>query len=159
MASKYSALPDIDDQPDVYETPDSGDVAHATTLGDQSSDEDDGNENVVRSRVSVKDASARFKDSVVESSGIDFTDRLTRRKKAMYRSYVRRPAALETSEYELLPKDLELQETSIQKLRRLMFEVQELNEEVEKKKVGLLTNSDLLSKFTTTLQSFLDGSD
>ncbi|KAI7857790.1 Dynamitin-domain-containing protein [Circinella umbellata] len=138
MASKYSTLPDIDDQPDVFETPDSGDVGPLTnTLGGQSSDEDDGNENVVRSRVSVKDASARFKDSIVETSGIDFTDRLTRRKKAMYRSYVRRPTALETNEYELLPKDLELQETSIQKLRRLKFEIQELNEEIEKKKVCL----------------------
>ena len=56
----------------------------------------------------------------------------------MYRSYVRRPAALETNEYELLPKDLELQETSIQKLRRLKFEIQELNEEIEKKKVFFL---------------------
>ncbi|KAI9258822.1 Dynamitin-domain-containing protein [Phascolomyces articulosus] len=153
MASKYSTLPDIDDQPDVFETPDSGDVDQPTTLGDQSSDEDDGNENVVRSRVSVKDASARFKDSIVESSGIDFTDRLTRRKKAMYRSYVRRPAALETSEYELLPKDLELQETSIQKLRRLMFEVQELNEEVEKKKESEaetenVSQADLLSQIS-----------
>ena len=55
----------------------------------------------------------------------------------MYRSYVRRPTALETNEYELLPKDLELQETSIQKLRRLKFEIQELNEEIEKKKVCL----------------------
>lgn len=55
----------------------------------------------------------------------------------MYRSYVRRPPALETNEYELLPKELELQETTLQKLRRLMYEVQELNDEVEKSKVKL----------------------
>ena len=71
-----------------------------------------------------------------KNNNLDFTDRLTRRKKAMYRSYVRRPAALETNEYELLPKDLELQETSIQKLRRLKFEIQELNEEIEKNDKG-----------------------
>lgn len=63
---------------------------------------------------------------------LDFSDRLTRRKKAMYRTYVRRPPTLETDEYEILPKDMVLQETRLQKLRRLMFEVQELNEEIEK---------------------------
>lgn len=53
----------------------------------------------------------------------------------MYRSIVRRPAALDTNEYEMLPRELELQETPMQKLRRLMYEVQELNEHVEKSKV------------------------
>jgi hypothetical protein len=66
---------------------------------------------------------------------IDFSDRLTRRKKAMYRTYVRRPPAMETSEYEILPKNLSLDETPLQKLRRLMYEVQELNDEMEKAKV------------------------
>ena len=65
----------------------------------------------------------------------DFSDRLTRRRKAMYRTFVKRQT-LETSEYELIPKELALQETSLQKLRRLQFELQELSEEVEKKKVG-----------------------
>ncbi|KAI9018621.1 Dynamitin-domain-containing protein [Phycomyces nitens] len=131
MTSKYSALPDIDDQPDVYETPDVSEEAPAMSFDDQTSDYE--NENVVRSRVSVKDASARFTNSVVISDDTDFSDRLTRRKKAMYRTYIRRPPALETDEYELLPKDLALEETPLQKLRRLMFEVQELNELVEKK--------------------------
>lgn len=54
----------------------------------------------------------------------------------MYKSYTRRP--LETTEYELLPKELELQETALQKLRRLMYEVQELNEQVEKSQVCYL---------------------
>ncbi|ORZ03058.1 Dynamitin-domain-containing protein [Syncephalastrum racemosum] len=136
MASKYSALPDIDDQPDVYETPDVSDRVQTAAINDaQSSDEDDGNENVIRARTSVKDASARFKDSVVDTSGTDFSDRLTRKKKAMYRSYVRRPPSLDTNEFELLPRQVELQETPLQKLRRLMYEVQELNETVEKEKV------------------------
>lgn len=54
----------------------------------------------------------------------------------MYRTYVRRPPAMETNEYEILPKNLSLQETPLQKLRRLMFEVQELNEQVENTKVN-----------------------
>lgn len=66
---------------------------------------------------------------------LDFSDRLTRRKKAMYRTFVRRPPAMETNEYEMLPKDMTLEETPLQKLRRLMFEVQELNDDIEKSKV------------------------
>lgn len=61
---------------------------------------------------------------------IDFSDRLNRRKKAMYRTFVRRPN-LESSEYEILPKEMILQETPIQKLRRLMYEVKELGQEAE----------------------------
>lgn len=61
---------------------------------------------------------------------IDFSDRLNRRKKAMYRTFVRRPN-LESSEYEILPKEMILQETPVQKLRRLMYEVKELGQEAE----------------------------
>lgn len=48
----------------------------------------------------------------------------------MYRTFVRRPN-LETPEYEVLPKDMALQETPLQKLRRLMYEVKELGQEAE----------------------------
>jgi hypothetical protein len=61
---------------------------------------------------------------------IDFSDRLNKRKKAMYRTFVRRPN-LETPDYEVLPRDVVLQETPVQKLRRLIFEVQELGREAE----------------------------
>ena len=61
---------------------------------------------------------------------VDFSDRLNKRKKAMYRTFVRRPN-LESSEYEILPKEMLLQETPIQKLRRLMYEVKELGQETE----------------------------
>ncbi|KAL9542853.1 hypothetical protein MBANPS3_008397 [Mucor bainieri] len=150
MSSKYSALPDIDDQPDVYETPDSADNVTNVSYENQSSDEDD-NENVVKSRVSVKDAANRFKGSIVDSTDTDFSDRLTRRKKAMYRTYVKRPPAMETNEYEILPKNLSLDETPLQKLRRLMYEVQELNDEMEKAKEPAdaketISQSDILSQ-------------
>ncbi|KAF7721825.1 Dynactin subunit 2 [Apophysomyces ossiformis] len=154
MSSKYSGLPDIDDQQDVYETPDVSEGLQNTVFDDQASDDD--NENVVRANVSVKDATAKFQDSVVDATGTDFSDRLTRRKKAMYRTYVRRPPALETDEYEILPKELALQETSLQKLRRLMFEVQELNEELSKTdenttpetRESHISQADLLSRLS-----------
>ncbi|KAI8883872.1 Dynamitin [Backusella circina FSU 941] len=134
MTSKYSALPDIDDQPDVFETPDAGEESPVLSYDNQSSDDDD-NENVIKSRVSIKDATSRFKGSIVDSTDTDFSDRLTRRKKQMYRTYVKRPPAIESNEYEILPKQLSLEETPLQKLRRLMYEVQELNDEMEKAKV------------------------
>ncbi|KAG1465750.1 hypothetical protein G6F46_000551 [Rhizopus delemar] len=141
MTSKYSSLPDIDDQPDVYETPDADENAPVISYENQkqSSDED---ENVIKSHVSVKDAANKFKESVVDATDIDFSDRLTRRKKAMYRTFVRRPPAMETNEYEMLPKDMTLEETPLQKLRRLMFE--DKQEPVDEKEA--ISQSDILSQ-------------
>ncbi|KAI7903359.1 Dynamitin-domain-containing protein [Cokeromyces recurvatus] len=135
MTSKYSTLPDIDDQPDVYETPDTVNNTTNVSYENQSSDDDD-NDDLIKAHVSIKEASNIFKNSIVDSTDIDFSDRLTRRKKAMYRTFVKRPPAIETNEYEILPKNISLDETPLQKLRRLMYEVQELNDELEKTKVS-----------------------
>ncbi|KAF9565132.1 Dynactin subunit 2 [Mortierella alpina] len=153
MSSKYSTLPDIDTQPDVYETVDDAGDRGARIQGmdgkDYESDEE--REGIDRSAVSVKDAAARFKDCVVDNSSADFSDRLNKRKKAMYRTFVRRPN-LESSEYEILPKEMLLQETPIQKLRRLMYEVKELGQETEliekqgaELSAGEISHKDLLS--------------
>ncbi|KAF9934156.1 hypothetical protein FBU30_003180 [Linnemannia zychae] len=152
MSSKYSTLPDIDTQPDVYETADNtsdrlsqirgmdGKVVNEALMdgffynmqfhGSEDYESDEEREGIDRSAVSVKDAAARFKDCVVDNSSADFSDRLNKRKKAMYRTFVRRPN-LESSEYEILPKEMILQETPVQKLRRLMYEVKELEQEAE----------------------------
>ncbi|KAF9174406.1 Dynactin subunit 2 [Mortierella sp. AD011] len=131
MSSKYSTLPDIDTQPDVYETTeDTSDRSRAQGMDSKDYESDEEREGIDRSAVSVKDAAARFKDCVVDNSSADFSDRLNKRKKAMYRTFVRRPN-LESSEYEILPKDMILQETPLQKLRRLMYEVKELGQEAE----------------------------
>ncbi|KAG0246877.1 Dynamitin-domain-containing protein [Mortierella sp. GBAus27b] len=132
MSSKYSTLPDIDTQADVFETPDDADDHGVGPKGMDSKDNesDEEREGIDISAVSVKDAAARFKDCVVDNSSADFSDRLNKRKKAMYRTFVRRPN-LETPDYEVLPRDVVLQETPVQKLRRLIFEVQELGQEAE----------------------------
>ncbi|KAG0320074.1 Dynactin subunit 2 [Dissophora globulifera] len=132
MSSKYSTLPDIDTQPDVYETSEDANDRAARVPGMDSKEyeSDEDREDIDRSAVSVRDAAARFKDCVVDNSSADFSDRLNKRKKAMYRTFVRRPN-LESSEYEILPKEMVLQETPMQKLRRLMFEVKELGQEAE----------------------------
>ncbi|KAF9366030.1 Dynactin subunit 2 [Mortierella sp. NVP85] len=132
MSRKYLTLPDIDTQPDIYETPDDVDENGTSLKGMDSKDyeSDEEREDIDRSAVSVKDAASRFKDCLVDNSSADFSDRLNKRKKAMYRTFVRRPN-LDTPEYEVLPKDMALQETPIQKLRRLMYEVKELGQEAE----------------------------
>ncbi|KAG9290543.1 hypothetical protein G9A89_020913 [Geosiphon pyriformis] len=129
MSSKYSALPDIDTQPDVYETPDSLEDAEASDDGFVISEE--AHEDIVREKISVNEAVDKFKDSVVDASETDFSDRLSRHKKQMYKIFIRKPV-LETTEYDILPRERVLQETPLQKLRRLTFEVQELDEEIEK---------------------------
>ncbi|KAG0358932.1 Dynactin subunit 2 [Podila minutissima] len=153
MSSKYSTLPDIDTQPDVYETADdSGDrSSRIQGMDGKDYESDEEREEIDRSAVSVKDAAARFKDCVVDNSSADFSDRLNRRKKAMYRTFVRRPN-LESSEYEILPKEMILQETPIQKLRRLMYEVKELGQEAELNEKqgtelagGQISHKDLMS--------------
>lgn len=75
----------------------------------------------------------------------------------MYRTYVRRPPAMETNEYEILPKNLSLDETPLQKLRRLMFEVQELNDEMEKAKVIAITILNNMYILTKSLQEPADA--
>ncbi|KAF9109960.1 Dynactin subunit 2 [Mortierella sp. AM989] len=132
MSSKYSTLPDIDTQPDVYETTEDTSDRGSRTQGMDSKDfeSDEEREGIDRHAISVKDAASRFKDCVVDNSSTDFSDRLNKRKKAMYRTFVRRPN-LESSEYEILPKEMILQETPLQKLRRLMYEVKELGQEAE----------------------------
>ncbi|KAF9157702.1 Dynactin subunit 2 [Actinomortierella ambigua] len=131
MSNKYSTLPDIDTQPDVYETVDDVEERTSNVLGMDSKgfESDEEREDIDKSAVSVREAAARFKSATGDSNN-DFTDNLNRRKKAMYHTFMRRPA-LESSEYEILPKDLALQETPLQKLRRLQYEIKELAQEAE----------------------------
>jgi len=153
MSSKYSTLPDIDDQPDVFETEDTIGNDHIRSFESQDGQySDDDNDDVDKQGLSVGDAASRFQGAIVDASDTDFSDRLTRRRKAMYRTFVKRPT-LETSEYELIPKELALQETPLQKLRRLQYELQELSEEVEKKKEDEVASTevrqgDLLSQIS-----------
>ncbi|CAG8528058.1 7343_t:CDS:2, partial [Racocetra persica] len=135
MSSKYSALPDIDTQPDVYETPDTVEDAEVSDDGVSVSTYqllfpsiEEQNEDIVNDKITVGEAVDKFKDSTGEAAETD-AERAILHKKQLYKQYVKRPL-----EYEILPRDPALQETPLQKLRRLQYEIQELNEEVEKKK-------------------------
>ncbi|CAG8459292.1 10484_t:CDS:2 [Cetraspora pellucida] len=145
MSSKYSALPDIDTQPDVYETPDTVEDAEVSDDGFPSIEEQ--NEDIVNDKITVGEAVDKFKDNTGEAAETD-AERAIQYKKQLYKQYVKRPL-----EYEILPRDPALQETSLQKLRRLQYEIQELNEEVEKKKdeasINTLNHNALASQILT----------
>ncbi|KAJ2955622.1 hypothetical protein NQZ79_g8401 [Umbelopsis isabellina] len=155
MSSKYATLPDIDDQPDVYETEDTSDRLR-TFESQDAQYSDDENEDVDRQGISLENAASRFQGAVVDASDTDFSDTLTRRRKAMYRTFVKR-STLETSEYEMLPKDLALQETPLQKLRRLQYELQELSEEVEKKREEEVMSTEIRQSDLLSQVSFLQS--
>ncbi|TPX59453.1 hypothetical protein PhCBS80983_g02455 [Powellomyces hirtus] len=135
--SKYSTLPDLDTQPDVYETPDAIDDGSNTvgafgsfshdTYSDVSDDEDA--EGVVRSSMSVSTASQRF--SSADAGGaqqVDFSGTIGRRRRP-----ARRKGALpDQDEYSMVgTAGTREKETPVQKLRRLIFEVEELGKEIE----------------------------
>ncbi|CAG8478163.1 5637_t:CDS:2 [Paraglomus brasilianum] len=150
MSSKYSNLPDIDNtQPDIYETPDATEEPEVSDDGYILAEE--GSEDIVREKISVSSGIDKFNDSVVDATDTDFSDRITRHKKQMYKTYVRKPNP-EASEYEFVPRQPAFPETPAQKLRRLMVEVQELNDEVEKNKedpsLAKVERTDLVSQIS-----------
>ncbi|CAK7217718.1 hypothetical protein SEUCBS140593_003303 [Sporothrix eucalyptigena] len=99
---KYSALPDLDTAPDIYETPELTDDNSTvlTTTGrspsaedsdaDDNSDADDANSiGILRTRVRVDQARSRFHGSTVDARGVDFSDRVDGKRKS-YRTTTRR---------------------------------------------------------------------
>ncbi|KAJ3087638.1 hypothetical protein HK102_010594 [Quaeritorhiza haematococci] len=162
--SKYSTLPDLDTAQDVYETPDisaddpsslaapgpGGALSRdSLNLSDFSSDDDNDNDEIVRSSLTVSTASQRFTDAVLDSSNVDFSGQIKKRTKRVRRRLSRRLPDRE--EYAILPYlgggvgagaqkagGAVEKETTLQRLRRLMFEVQDLGEELEKEKAEAL---------------------
>ncbi|KAJ1958467.1 hypothetical protein EC988_000289 [Linderina pennispora] len=119
-ASKYANLPDIDrEQPDVYETPD-------VPQDEMNLDEPEVpvSEDISTSGVSVNNAAARFR---LAAGDVDSATALKK-----YQS-----SLLRTLQLESLSGDLEvssqsaLNETPEQRLRRLVFETQELRAQLE----------------------------
>ncbi|RHZ46642.1 hypothetical protein Glove_610g7 [Diversispora epigaea] len=149
MSSKYSALPDIDTHQDIYETPDSPEDVEVED--DEYPNIDEPNEDIISEKIIVGDTIGKFKETPGETNETE-AEKANRHKKLLYKQYIKR-TALDTNEYEIIPKDPELKETPLQKLRRLMFEVQDLGEEIEKNKDNETPNkpphSALLSQISS----------
>ncbi|XP_056418536.1 dynactin subunit 2 isoform X1 [Hyla sarda] len=104
-------------EPDVYET---------TDLPEDDQAEFDAEEltstSVEHIIVNPNAAYDKFKDKKIGTKGLDFSDRISKTKRTGY----------ESGEYEILGEGIGLKETPQQKYQRLLHEVQELTQEVEK---------------------------
>lgn len=118
----------------MYETPDPTDNQSATLgydyddFSDDDSDDDD-DARIVRESVSVAAASERFAGAKAIPAEADLSGRVGRGRRPGYR----KRGLPERQEYAIVV-GAKQKETPVQRLRRLMFEVEELGEEVAKAK-------------------------
>ncbi|XP_041367213.1 dynactin subunit 2-like isoform X2 [Gigantopelta aegis] len=116
---KYANLPGIDlNSPDVYETEDLPEEDQPT-IKDQVTADDSAVEKIP---LDTKTAFSTFKGKVVDSSGLDFSDRISKTRRTGY--------AVGQDEYEMLEHGSRTAETPQQKYQRLQHEIRELAEEV-----------------------------
>ncbi|XP_074658882.1 dynactin subunit 2-like [Tubulanus polymorphus] len=115
---KYQNLPGIAyDQPDIYE---SGDLPEA----DQSNQlEELNSESVEHVQCKPNEAYSKFKGSKLDSSNLDFSDRISQSRRT---GYVALP------EYEMASSEDRSQESPAQKYHRLQHEIRELADETKK---------------------------
>jgi hypothetical protein len=128
-------------------------------------DSDEENQDIVNAKLSISGATEKFQDAVIESAGVggcwcrqsvhwqctlysllrtDFSDKLSSRRRNMYKSFVRRghPTDLPgDGDFELAGGHTqpEVKETPLQKYRRLLYETKELEQDLSK--VGVLGGS------------------
>ncbi|KAG1930159.1 dynactin subunit 2 isoform X2 [Pimephales promelas] len=115
---KYANLPGIaSNEPDVYETSDLPEDDQA-----QFESEELCSDSVERIVVNPNAAYDKFKDKHVSTKGLDFSDRISKKSRVGY----------ESGEYELLAEGCGVKETPQQKYQRLVNEIHELCQEVER---------------------------
>ncbi|XP_065128521.1 dynactin subunit 2 isoform X2 [Paramisgurnus dabryanus] len=115
---KYANLPGIaSNEPDVYETSDLPEDDQA-----QFESEELCSDSVERIVVNPNAAYDKFKDKHISAKGLDFSDRISKSRRVGY----------ESGEYELLAEGCGLKETPQQKYQRLVNEIHELCQDVEK---------------------------
>lgn len=144
---KYSALPDLDTAPDIYETPELTD-GQTNTVKSTSDDElEDGEPDagVVKQRLRPGQARARFTG---DSRDVDFSDRVNSKRKS-YMVTNRRHRILEDGTEELGDfSDDEEPETLDRKVKRLQREVEEARAEYANQKAT--AQNDSIAESTTS---------
>ncbi|KAK3702863.1 hypothetical protein QZH41_014135 [Actinostola sp. cb2023] len=126
--SKYENLPGIDNQPDVFETPD---VDNKKQNGLESN-EDVADENVEILNIDTRKAYDSFKGRYLDPSASDFSDSIGLKHRKGYKA---------KTEYEILGESKE-KETPDQKYQRLQHEMRELAEELEQIKGAALDEKE-----------------
>ncbi|KAL1856358.1 hypothetical protein VTK73DRAFT_8295 [Phialemonium thermophilum] len=142
LSRKYAALPDLDSAPDIYETPeltDDNSTIPGTTVrsaSDNEFDDDVDGAGISRTRLRIDEARSRFMPASVDARDVDFSDRLTAKRKS-YKASSRRQRILEdgTEEYGEL-SDEEEGESLERKLARLKREIEEAKEEYGRRKAA-----------------------
>lgn len=116
---KYANLPGIAfNEPDVYET---GDLPEDDQAQFESELEELCSEVVERIVINPNAAYDKFKDKLVNTKGLDFSDRISASRRVGY----------ESGEFEILGEGSGVKETPQQKYLRLVNEIQELSKEVD----------------------------
>merc|ERR1712141_520744 len=144
---KYANLPGIAiDQPDLYET---DDLPESDQHLDFDVEETDAVETL---HISATEAAGKFKGKQLETSNVDFSDRIRRSKQKGYIAW--------TGDYELAAKDED--ENIEQRYQRLNCEVRQLLDDLDQMKVSgteKVGNQSLvgLVKLTGMLQDQLSG--
>ncbi|XP_074623051.1 dynactin subunit 2-like isoform X1 [Acropora palmata] len=117
VRSKYSYLPGIDKEPDVFETPD------VVEKGEKNVDSpvQNGDENVHLLKIDTNEAFTKFSGKYLHAGDVDFSGRSGPRK---MKGYVTK------TEYEMLEEGT-VKETPQHKFNRLQHEIRELAEELE----------------------------
>ncbi|KAG9999764.1 hypothetical protein KCU78_g15726, partial [Aureobasidium melanogenum] len=127
---KYAALPDLDESPDTYETPDLTDDASTlptSTAWSETSDTE-ANPNISRTKLQPDEARSQFQSSRVDARETDFSDRVSSKRRAYVVS--NREQGRDGEDY-----DSEDESESLQrKLARLNREMQEVQNELDKRK-------------------------
>ncbi|KAG9543875.1 hypothetical protein KCU79_g17303, partial [Aureobasidium melanogenum] len=127
---KYAALPDLDESPDTYETPDLTDDASTlptSTAWSETSDTE-ANPNISRTKLHPDEARSQFQSSRVDARETDFSDRVSSKRRAYVVS--NREHGQDGDDYDSEDENESLQ----RKLARLNREMQEVQNELEKRK-------------------------
>ncbi|KAG9829868.1 hypothetical protein KCU98_g13226, partial [Aureobasidium melanogenum] len=127
---KYAALPDLDESPDTYETPDLTDDASTlptSTAWSETSDTE-ANPNISRTKLQPDEARSQFQSSRVDARETDFSDRVSSKRRAYVVS--NREQGRDGEDYDSEDESKSLQ----RKLARLDREMQEVQNELDKRK-------------------------
>ncbi|KAH0311873.1 hypothetical protein KCU71_g7530, partial [Aureobasidium melanogenum] len=127
---KYAALPDLDESPDTYETPDLTDDASTlptSTAWSETSDTE-ANPNISRTKLQPDEARSQFQSSRVDARETDFSDRVSSKRRAYVVS--NREQGQDGEDYDSEDENESLQ----RKLARLNREMQEVQNELDKRK-------------------------
>ncbi|CAH0001086.1 unnamed protein product [Clonostachys byssicola] len=138
---KYAGLPDMDDAPDIYETPELTDdvsTVPTTTAHTHSDDEffdvEDDTQPISRSRLRINEARSRFMPASVDANGVDFSDRVDGKRKS-YKASSRRQRILQDGTEELGDlSDDDDDESLERRIARLKREVEEAKDEYSRRK-------------------------